>query len=58
MVAKRLSKNDSLVRFSISMPLELKEEIEKLAKEDMRTLNNYINLVMSKHIEYLKNNNN
>ncbi|MCD8109594.1 MAG: Arc family DNA-binding protein [Clostridiales bacterium] len=37
--------------FSIRIPHELKESLEKIASEDHRSLNNLINIILMKYVD-------
>lgn len=39
------------VRTELRLPKQLKEAIEQLAKEDDRSLNNYVARVLANHVE-------
>lgn len=39
------------VTFTIRIPPELKEQLEKIASEDDRSLNNLINIILKKYVK-------
>lgn len=39
------------VNFSIRISPELKEKLEKIAKEDHRSVNNLINIILMKYVD-------
>ena len=43
--------SDKNVRFLVTLPKELKEELIALAKEDNRSLNNLIATILSKYVK-------
>jgi len=42
-------------QMSLRIPREVKEELERLAKEDGRSLSNYVVRVLTDHVKNLKN---
>ena len=50
-----ISKNKTGVL--INMNKELKEKLEELALKDKRSLTAYINIILEKHVNEIKNNN-
>jgi predicted DNA-binding protein len=43
-------------RIIVTTTKDIKEELQKLAKKDDRNLSNYVNKILRKHIEDIKNN--
>lgn len=46
-----MSEKDKILPTSIRLPLELKEKLEKAAKEDQRSVNNLIVLILSRWVK-------
>lgn len=49
--------SDDKDRIIITTTKELKRELQKLAEADSRNLSNYLNLVLKKYVDDLKENN-
>lgn len=45
----------SATRLSFSYPQEMKEELQKLAENDQRSLSSYIQVILANHIEKKNN---
>ncbi len=46
-----MSEKDKILPTSIRLPLDLKEKLEKAAKEDQRSVNNLIVLILSRWVK-------
>ena len=45
---------EELKQVMVRMPAELEDELRKLADKDKRSLNNYLNMLLEKHVDESK----
>lgn len=48
---------DINTRIALTLPIEVKDKLDKLAKSDNRTTSNYIQNILIKHIEQVEKGN-